>query len=211
MPWSIKTLLFYLFSPNRALLFNAPTPTLFNKMGVLRVNIATFLTQYVSSFFLLHIVRNFRMKQLLHPCISSIVFLPLFFRISLHSKDYMVLLLTIPTLKSLVVLILFSCILMNTLNLNLVPASAVFLAMAQNIKVFVVGIPFPIDFVYLAMSHFGSTLCSLVYPPSTPPSLVPNLSSLTHPLIFSLSLSPLLVMSLLNLTYFCNLRPVVHL
>ncbi|KAL4038617.1 hypothetical protein IC575_002239 [Cucumis melo] len=31
MPWSIKTPLFYLFSPNRALLFNAPAPTLPNK------------------------------------------------------------------------------------------------------------------------------------------------------------------------------------
>ncbi|TYK09620.1 Retrovirus-related Pol polyprotein from transposon TNT 1-94 [Cucumis melo var. makuwa] len=39
-------------------------------------------------------------------------------------------------------------------------ASAVFLAMAQNIKVFIVGILFPIDFKYLAMSHFRSTLCS---------------------------------------------------
>ncbi|KAA0035207.1 retrotransposon protein [Cucumis melo var. makuwa] len=111
MPWSIKTLLFYLFSPNRALLFNAPTPTLFNKMGVLRVNIATFLTQT-----------------------------------SLHSKDYMVLLPTTLTLKSLVVLALFSCILMNTLNLNHVLASVVYLAMAQNINVFVVRILFPMSF-----------------------------------------------------------------
>ncbi|KAA0048580.1 putative mitochondrial protein [Cucumis melo var. makuwa] len=39
----------------------------------------------------------------------------------------------------------------------------VFLAMAQNIKVFVVGIPFPIDFVYLTMSHFGSTLSCSIY------------------------------------------------
>ncbi|TYK12281.1 putative mitochondrial protein [Cucumis melo var. makuwa] len=134
MLWSIKTLLFYLLSPNRALLFSASAPTLLNKMGVLNANIATFLTQYVPSFFLPHALRNFEVKQLLHPSILSIVFLPLFFKISLHSKDYMVLFPTILTLKSLVMLALFSCILMNTLNLNHVPASVVFLAMAQNIK-----------------------------------------------------------------------------
>ncbi|KAA0045086.1 retrotransposon protein [Cucumis melo var. makuwa] len=67
------------------------------------------------------------------------------------------------------------------------PASVVFLAMAQNIKAFVVGILFPIDFVYLAMSHFGSILCSLACPPSTPPSLVLNLSSQIHLLTFFLS------------------------
>ncbi|KAL0541828.1 hypothetical protein IC582_021892 [Cucumis melo] len=82
---------------------------------------------------------------------------------------------------------------------KLEPRAPIFLAMAQNIKVFVVGIPFPIDFVYLTMSLFGSTLCSLVYPPSTPPSLVLHLSSLTHLLTFFLSLSPLLIMSLINL------------
>ncbi|KAL0559351.1 hypothetical protein IC582_003960 [Cucumis melo] len=199
MPWSIKTPLFYLFSPNRALLFSASALTLLNKMDVLSANIATFLTQFVPFFFLPHVLRNFGVKQLLHPSILSIVSLPPSFKTSLHSKDYMVLLLTIPTLKSLVVLVLFSCILMNTLNLNPVPASAVFLAMAQNIKVFVVGIPFLIDFVYLAMSFFGSTLCSLVYPPSTPPSLVLHLSSLTHLLIFFLSLSPLLIVSLITM------------
>ncbi|KAA0047340.1 putative mitochondrial protein [Cucumis melo var. makuwa] len=199
MPWSIKTPFFYLFSPNRALLFSAPTLTLLNKMDVLSANIATFLTQFVPFFFLPHVLRNFGVKHLLHPSILSIVFLPPFFKTSLHLKDYMVLLLTIPTLKSSVMLVLFPCILMNTLNLNPVSAFAVFLAMAQNIKVFIVGIPFPIDFVYLAMSHFRSTLCSLVCPPSTPPSLVLNLSSLTHLLTFFLSLSPLLIMSLLNL------------
>ncbi|TYJ98055.1 putative mitochondrial protein [Cucumis melo var. makuwa] len=88
---------------------------------------------------------------------------------------------------------------MNTLNLNHVPSSVVFLAMAQNIKAFVVGILFPIDFVYLAMSHFESILCSLACSPSTPPSLVLNFSSLTHMLTFFLSLSLLLIMSLLNL------------
>ncbi|KAA0062627.1 putative mitochondrial protein [Cucumis melo var. makuwa] len=111
----------------------------------------------------------------------------------------MVLLPTILTLKSLVVLVLFSYILMNTLNLNHVPSSVVFLAMTQNIKAFVVGILFPIDFVYLAMSHFGSIPCSLACSPSTPPSLVLNFSSLTHMLTFFLSLSSLLIMSLLNL------------
>ncbi|TYK19815.1 putative mitochondrial protein [Cucumis melo var. makuwa] len=45
MLWSIKTPLFYLLSPNKALLLSAPTPTLLNKMGVLSANIATFLTQ----------------------------------------------------------------------------------------------------------------------------------------------------------------------
>ncbi|KAA0041561.1 putative mitochondrial protein [Cucumis melo var. makuwa] len=54
-------------------------------------------------------------------------------QISLHSKDYMILLPTTLTLKSLVVLALFSYILMSTLNLNHVPTS-VFLAMTQNIK-----------------------------------------------------------------------------
>ncbi|KAA0048606.1 putative mitochondrial protein [Cucumis melo var. makuwa] len=89
MPWSIKTPLFYLFSPNKALLFSASAPTLLNKMDVLSANIATFLTQYVPSFFLPHALRNFGVKQLLHPSILSIVFLPPFFRTSLHSKYYM--------------------------------------------------------------------------------------------------------------------------
>ncbi|KAL0534566.1 hypothetical protein IC582_028857 [Cucumis melo] len=132
-----------------------------NKLDVLSANIATFLTQYVPSFFLPHALRNFGEKQLLHPFILSIVFLPPFFRTSFHSKNYMVLLPTILILKPSVVLALFFCILMNTQNLNHVPASVVFLVMAHNVKVFVVGNPFPIDFVYLAMSHFGSTLCSL--------------------------------------------------
>ncbi|TYJ98253.1 putative mitochondrial protein [Cucumis melo var. makuwa] len=135
MPWSIKTLLFYLFSPNRALLFSAPALTLLHKIGVLRANIVTFLTQYVPSFLLPHALRNFGVKQLLHPSIPSTVFLLLFFRTSLHSKDYMVLFPTTLTLKSLVVCALFSCILMNTLNLNQMPASVVSLAMTQNIKV----------------------------------------------------------------------------
>ncbi|KAA0050767.1 retrotransposon protein [Cucumis melo var. makuwa] len=186
-------------SPEKALLFSAPTPTLLNKMDVPSANIATFLTQYVPFFFLPHALRNFGVKQLLHPSILSIVFFPPFFRTSLHSKNYIVLLPTILILKPSVVPALFFCILMNTLNLNHVPASVVFLAMAQNIKVFVVGIPFPIDFVYLAMSHFESILCYLVCPSSTPPSLVLNLSSLTHILICFLPLSPHLVMSLLNL------------
>ncbi|KAA0058546.1 putative mitochondrial protein [Cucumis melo var. makuwa] len=89
MPLSIKTPLFYLFSPNRALLFSAPALTLLNKMDEPSANIATFLTQYVPFFFLPHALRNFGVKQLLHPSTLSIVFLPPFFRTSLYSKNYM--------------------------------------------------------------------------------------------------------------------------
>ncbi|KAA0053710.1 retrotransposon protein [Cucumis melo var. makuwa] len=124
----------HLNNTTKALLFSAPAPTILNKMDVLSANIATFLTQYVPSFFLPHALRNFGVKQLLHPSLLSIVFLPPFFRTSLHSKDYMVLLPTILILKPSVVLALFSCILMNTVNLNHMPTSVVFLAMAQNIK-----------------------------------------------------------------------------
>ncbi|TYK26799.1 putative mitochondrial protein [Cucumis melo var. makuwa] len=78
--------------------------------------------------------RNFGVKQLLHQSIRSTVLLLLFFKTSLDSKDYMVLLPTTLTLKSLVVHALFSYILMNTLNLNHMPVSVVSLAMAPNIK-----------------------------------------------------------------------------
>ena len=110
------------------------------------------LTQYVPSFSLPHVLRNFGDKLLLHLFIPSIIFPLLFFRTSLLLKNYMVLLPTIQTLKFFVVPALFFCIPMSTLNLNHVPASVVFLAMTQNIKAFVVGIPFPKDFVYLDMS-----------------------------------------------------------
>ncbi|KAA0046882.1 putative mitochondrial protein [Cucumis melo var. makuwa] len=173
MPWGIKTPLFYLFSSNKALFFSISVPTPLNKRGVLSANIATFLTQYVPSFFLPHVLINFGVKQLLHLFIPSTIFLLLFFRTSLNSKDYIVLLSTTLTLKSLVMLTLFFCIL---IKLNHVPASVVFLAMTQSIKVFFVGILFPTYFEYLAMSHFGSTLCSLAFPPSIPPSLVLILS-----------------------------------
>ncbi|KAL0541587.1 hypothetical protein IC582_021640 [Cucumis melo] len=42
-------------------------------MDVLSANIATFLTQFVPFFFLPHVLRNFGVKQLLHPSILSIV------------------------------------------------------------------------------------------------------------------------------------------
>ena len=193
MPWSIKTSPSFLFSLSRALLFCAPVPTLLNIMGVFSANIVTSFTQYVRSFSLPLLLKNFGVKQ------PSTDFLPLFFRTSLHSKDFMVLLLTTLTLKFSIVLALFFSILMNTLNLNHVSAFVAFLVVAQNKKVFVVGTLFLTDFIYLAMSHFGNILCSLTCPPFTPPSLVLVLSSLIHQLIFFFSLSPLLIQSSLNL------------
>ncbi|KAA0041738.1 putative mitochondrial protein [Cucumis melo var. makuwa] len=66
---------------------STPSPTPFNKIGVLSVNFTTFLTQYVPSFFLPHVLRNFGVKQFLNSSIPSIIFLLLFFRTSLHRKS----------------------------------------------------------------------------------------------------------------------------
>ncbi|KAA0048164.1 retrotransposon protein [Cucumis melo var. makuwa] len=58
-------------------------------MSVLSASITTFLTKYVPSFFSPHVLRNLRVKQLLHPSTPSIVFLLLFFRTSIDTKDYL--------------------------------------------------------------------------------------------------------------------------
>lgn len=104
MLWSIETPLYFLFSLRRALLFNALVFIPLNKMDVQSVNINTFFTLFAPNFFLHLVLRNFRVRLLLHLLILSTVFLLLSVRISPLLKDFMVLFLTTLDLKLILVM-----------------------------------------------------------------------------------------------------------
>lgn len=132
-------------------------------------------------------------------------------------NDYTVLLPLTLIIKSLVVHVLFYCILMNIPNLNLILIYVVFLAMVMNINVFVVGIQSLNNYVCLILSLFGNIICFLVFLYFIPPYLAFTHSSPIPPLIYFLlgnrhmTLSPTLPVFELAQSNPISMLPVYHL
>ena len=129
MPKNIKNPHFLTFFANEAHFLIVPVLILHNKMVVLNLNIAIFLTLFGPFSSPLHILNNFGRELHLLLSIPLIESPLLFFKTKPYMNDYMALLLPMISFVFLVVFALFFSNLMNAPNLNPVLVYVVFWAM----------------------------------------------------------------------------------